>query len=245
MKWEYLLNIDAIAMICIAIAVLYFFLTTKRKPGKYQFQGLNGNLTSPISTGSGFWNYSESNNSPNKPKKKFFKHEEKCRKIFQKIYGHKFKSVRPDWLKNPVTGKNLELDGYCPKIRTPIGQGLAFEYDGQQHSKYNKRFHKHGEQEFIYQCKKDSWKDIRCKQEGVVLIRIPHYVAYEDLERFITNSLDKKKLLPRGGVPSSIFTPKSQEEEYENFKKSSSIFNSTQYAWTEKKAIGFLSGLYR
>lgn len=125
-------------------------------------------------------------------KRKLNKAEERCREIFQEIFQTQFKSVRPGWLKNPTTNKNLELDGYCPHIDTPIGQGLAFEYDGVQHSQYNKHFHKGGPEEFVYQTKKDSWKDLRCEQEGVLLIRIPHFVAFQDLERYIKQKLKRK-----------------------------------------------------
>ncbi len=133
---------------------------------------------------------------PNQPKKKKkYKHEERCREIFQNIYGAKFVSVRPGWLKNPVTGKNLELDGFNASIRTPIGKGLAFEYDGAQHAKYVPRYHPSGAQEFLYQVKKDSWKDLMCKKENIVLVRIPDFVAFEDLERFIKTKLRRMGLL--------------------------------------------------
>ena len=190
-KWEYILNIDSIAIIIIIIAVIYCLFTTKRTPKKFDFQNFDGILTD----GKTPWTYGIPRQK--EKKKKINKHEEKCRDIFEDIYGQKFKSVRPKWLKNPVTNKNLELDGFCPTIRTPLGIGLAFEYDGIQHSKYNKHFHRHGPDEFLYQCKKDSWKDMKCKKEGIFLIRIPHFVAYEDLQRYITNKLDKNKLLPR------------------------------------------------
>lgn len=132
-----------------------------------------------------------------KPKKapRVNKHEERCREIFEDLFGTKFKSVRPDWLANPVTKKNLELDGFAPDIRTKLGRGLAFEYDGEQHARYNKHFHKGGPEEFIYQTKKDSWKDMKCKEKGVLLIRIPHYVVFQDLERYIKQRLVKEGLL--------------------------------------------------
>jgi hypothetical protein len=134
--------------------------------------------------------------------KKINKHEEKCRIIFQVLFNQKFESVRPGWLKNPVTGRNLELDGFCPTIMTPLGRGLAFEYDGEQHSKYNKHFHRHGPDEFLYQVKKDSWKDLRCKQEGVMLIRIPHYIAYNELRPYIVRQLQKSGVhIPGGATP--------------------------------------------
>lgn len=184
--WKYFFNIDVIGFILVFIGVLYFFFTTKRK--KYPF-------LSPSKT-----KFSDSYRKKGvfRKKRRFHKvnkHEEKCREIFQKIFQKPFKSVRPSWLKNPVTNKNLELDGYCPGIKTPLGNGLAFEYDGVQHSKYSRHFHRRGPQEFLYQVKKDSWKDHRCKQEGVLLIRIPHFVAYEDLERYIVQKLTKHRLL--------------------------------------------------
>ena len=190
-KWSYILNIDTIAIIIIIIAVVYCIYTTELKPRKFKFKDIEG----AIVDGKVPWTYGIPRQKQKK-KRKLNKHEERCRDIFQDIYGARFKSVRPKWLKNPVTGRNLELDGFCPSIRTPLGMGLAFEYDGVQHSKYNKHFHRHGANEFLYQCKKDSWKDMKCKKEGVFLIRIPHFVAFEDLERYITNKLDKHKLLP-------------------------------------------------
>lgn len=130
-----------------------------------------------------------------KPKSKFYKHEERCREIFQKIFGQPFKSVRPAWLKNPSTGHNLEIDGFCSSVKTPIGTGLGFEMDGRQHSEYTPFFHRHGVSEFKYQISKDRFKTLKCKEKKVMLIRIPHYVAYEDLERFIENKCRKMGLI--------------------------------------------------
>jgi len=127
-------------------------------------------------------------------KPKINKHEERCREIFEEIFDTRFKSVRPEWLKNPVSNMNLELDGFAPEIKTKLGRGLAFEYDGEQHSKYNKHFHRSGPDEFIYQTRKDSWKDLKCKEKGVMLIRIPHFVAFQDLERFIKTKLRNEGL---------------------------------------------------
>lgn len=122
------------------------------------------------------------------------KHEERCRTIFEEIFGREFRSIRPDWLKNPITKRNLELDGFCESIKTPIGRGLAFEYDGEQHSRYipGSHFHRKGPMEFVYQAKKDSWKDMTCKNRGVLLIRIPSFVHFDDLERYIKQELRKK-----------------------------------------------------
>lgn len=161
---------------------LYLYFKSDRSQ-KYDFAGFDGKITK-------LSNFQP----PKKPKRN--KSEEKCREIFEKIYNAKFPSVRPNWLQNPVTGHNLELDGYCEYIPTPMGKGLAFEYDGEQHSKFNPHFHRSGSAEFEYQVKKDLWKDRVCEQNSVMLIRIPHYIAYEELEEYIVNKLKKKNVYP-------------------------------------------------
>ena len=192
---KYLLNIDAIAAIFIAGLVIYFIFTTKRK--KYKF---NLNAMSSGINGTDENEYS----IPIKKKKKKNKHEEECRRIFESIFGVKFKSVRPSWLRNPATGKNLELDGFNAGIRTPKGMGLAFEYDGIQHSELNSHFHKNGVDEFEYQITKDSWKNKKCKDQGVLLIRIPHFVAYHDLDRYIKNILKREGMNTQHNYNSSV-----------------------------------------
>jgi hypothetical protein len=194
MNWKewfkyYFLNIDAVIAMCIFAAVAYFLITQKRK--KCKFMGLNGGDLSKSKK------KKKTKNTGRKRANggaKLNKHEEECRRIFQELYGKKFKSVRPEWLRNPVTGKNLELDGFCPEIETQKGTGLAFEYDGEQHSKFNSHFHRGGPNEFVYQVKKDNWKDMKCKERGVTLIRIPHFVAYTDLRRYIIHELERQKV---------------------------------------------------
>ena len=109
-----------------------------------------------------------------------------------------FPKIRPDWLKSPATGKNLEIDGYCPDINTPIGRGLGFEYNGCQHSKYTPHFHRKGPKEFHYQLAKDDWKNAKCKELGIVLINIPHDIAPHDLERHIKYKLRKIGVFSHG-----------------------------------------------
>lgn len=118
--------------------------------------------------------------------------EEECRKIFEDIFGVEFVSIRPDWLKNPETKRNLELDGYNPNIKSSIGTGVAFEYNGSQHSYFNPHFHKsHGH--FIAQVRRDQYKRKICKQKGIVLISIPYHISKEGLSTFIRTELKKFK----------------------------------------------------
>ncbi|ALX27554.1 putative nuclease [Golden Marseillevirus] len=92
-------------------------------------------------------------------KQKNGKHESRCREILENIYGKKFESVRPEFLRNPKTGRRLELDCYNEELK------LALEYDGVQHSKYSKFFHKTPEH-FVNQARRDLYKDKAVKKNG-------------------------------------------------------------------------------
>ena len=114
-------------------------------------------------------------------KKKF--REEKCRGIFQKIFsGQMFPCVRPNWLRNHRTGRNLELDGFCENLN------LGFEFDGIQQFKFPNRFHK-DLSDFHRQRKRDRMKNIICKSQNIILIRIRYDVI--NLELFIRSELKK------------------------------------------------------
>jgi len=113
------------------------------------------------------------------------KHETRCRVIMENIFKAPFVSIRPDFLKYPKTGKNLELDVFNQDLM------LALEYDGVHHRKYTEFFHK-TEQDFIEQQERDKYKEERCKELGITLIRVPDTVKFDDLETYIKNELDKK-----------------------------------------------------
>lgn len=120
--------------------------------------------------------------------KRVNKTEEMCRKILRKIYNQPFPSVRPDWLKSPLTRKNLELDCYNEKLQ------IALEYNGQQHYTYTPHFHK-SKKCFYAQVHRDDWKRKRCREKGIRLIEIPYWVSPIDLEDYIIKELRKKGCL--------------------------------------------------
>jgi hypothetical protein len=64
-------------------------------------------------------------------------------------------NYRPIWLRNPKTGKNLELDIYYPKLN------IAVEFNGQQHK-------------FLLQREKDGYKFYKCQKIGIFLISVYH-----------------------------------------------------------------------
>lgn len=113
------------------------------------------------------------------------KYEEECRRILESMFNVPFPSIRPDWLKNPETKRNLELDCYNADLR------LALEYDGRQHAEYVPHFHKN-KQAFRDQVTRDIMKEGMCRKLGITLIRVPHYVKFEDLYPYISSELRKR-----------------------------------------------------
>jgi hypothetical protein len=113
------------------------------------------------------------------------KHETRCRIIMENLFKAPFISIRPNFLKYDKTGKNLELDVYNAELM------IALEYDGVHHRKFTEFFHK-SEQDFIDQQDRDKFKEDKCKELGITLIRVPDTVKYDDLEDYIKGELDKK-----------------------------------------------------
>ena len=103
----------------------------------------------------------------------------------ENLFKAPFISIRPDFLKYDKTGKNLELDVYNADLM------IALEYDGVHHRKFTEFFHK-SEQDFIDQQDRDKFKEDKCKELGITLIRVPDTVKYDDLEDYIKGELDKK-----------------------------------------------------
>ena len=110
-------------------------------------------------------------------------YENKTRSIFERIFQKSFESVRPDFLKNPETDCNLELDGYCEELK------LAFEYDGRTH--YQEWDNKSSDMSKLqYIQKNDALKDKLCKQAGIALIRVPYWESL-NLEDFIKDKIEE------------------------------------------------------
>lgn len=78
-------------------------------------------------------------------------------------------NIRPSFLKNPKTGRALELDCYSEKFN------IAVEYDGMQHRCYVPKFHSNSES-FETQKYNDNLKDDLCRKNNIHLIRVPDTV---------------------------------------------------------------------
>ena len=129
--------------------------------------------------------YTQSNKQPIEKVKGESKGETLCRTIACKVFGRQFTKIRPDFLRNQVTDKNLELDIFNEDIK------VAIEFNGEQHYKYIPFFHKNYEA-FLNQRYRDEMKKGKCKEEGIHLIEIPYTVKLEDIESFIR--IESKKL---------------------------------------------------
>jgi hypothetical protein len=106
--------------------------------------------------------------------------EAECRKVLQQLFQKPFTSQRPDFLRNPVTGGNfnLELDCYNSSM------GLAVEYNGIQHYKYSPYFHRNKDQ-FMTQKYRDDMKRRICKEKNIILIEVPYTIKVEDIKDFL------------------------------------------------------------
>jgi hypothetical protein len=113
-----------------------------------------------------------------------WKHEELCRYILENIFDCKFNSIRPDFLKNPDSGYNLEIDCYNDRLK------LGLEYNGIQHYKYPNVFHKTIDQ-FKKQINNDSLKYELCKQHKITLIIVPYNINKNKIFNYILIKLIK------------------------------------------------------
>jgi hypothetical protein len=109
--------------------------------------------------------------------------ERACRKFLETKFRRSFEKARPDFLRNAVTGTNLELDCFNADL------GLAVEYNGQQHYRFTPYFHKNKEA-FHNQMYRDETKRRLCRENGIVLIEVPYTVT--NIEDFLKKQLDEK-----------------------------------------------------
>lgn len=117
------------------------------------------------------WNYTKTSS----------RREEQCRQILESIFQKPFPSIRPSWLVNPVTGNRLELDGYNAEL------AISFEYQGEQHYKFNAHYHNNNYIKFLEQQRRDQFKSKKCQELGIHLISIPYYI--DDLNSFIRTDI--------------------------------------------------------
>lgn len=107
-----------------------------------------------------------------------------CREFLEKRFRKPFPKMRPNFLRNPVTGGsfNLELDCFNTDLQ------LAVEYNGVQHYKFCPYFHKNKEA-FLNQKYRDEMKRVKCRDAGIKLIEVPYHIPHHEIESFIERNL--------------------------------------------------------
>lgn len=123
-------------------------------------------------------NYKTEQKKPKRPLYKESKAEAITRRTLEEIYNKPFIQCRPDFLRNPETGENLELDCYNDELK------IAAEYNGVQHYHWP-NFTGQSEEQFFAQLKRDQYKVDVCDDNGIYLITIPHDVKYDDIPAYI------------------------------------------------------------
>ena len=106
------------------------------------------------------------------------KYEQRCREILQSRFHRPFACARPDLLKNPLTGRNLECDMFEPDLK------ICVEYQGVQHVKFTPAFHK-SLKDFEAQVQRDQVKRTLLQKHGYTLVEIPHSIPYNRLEGYL------------------------------------------------------------
>lgn len=114
------------------------------------------------------------------------KGEQLCREILEELLEpYKFPTVRPDWLKNPSTGRNLEIDCCCLELMYGV------EYDGITHRAPSAYFGTTAE-DVVRQKKNDRFKDRKCKQLGFHLTRVDDRMKKSEYRAYIIEQMPKR-----------------------------------------------------
>ena len=178
-KWGFEIILGLCVLFILILGVYNHFIGKKgtfAKPGQLN---LYKNLINNKS------NYTYKPASP-KDHPKESKGEMECRRVLQQLFNRPFPSTRPNFLRNPVTGGNfnLEIDCYNEELK------LGIEYNGIQHYQYTPYFHKNQEH-FMNQKYRDDLKRRLCRDNGIVLIEVPYNVKLADIKLFIFTSCQK------------------------------------------------------
>lgn len=103
-------------------------------------------------------------------------------KAMQDLFGKPFHSARPNFLKSPITGRNLEIDCFNPELN------VGAEYNGIQHYTFTPKFHKTF-QDFRNGQYRDYIKRDLCEKNGTRLIQIPYTIPHHKIKQYIAANL--------------------------------------------------------
>jgi hypothetical protein len=110
------------------------------------------------------------------------KGEQACREFLERVFMRPFPNVRPSFLKNSVTGHNLEID--CCNLDLRLG----VEYNGRQHYEYVPKMHRTMDG-FRTQQYRDEMKGRLCKENDFNLIVVPYTITVASIDNYLTEKL--------------------------------------------------------
>ena len=110
------------------------------------------------------------------------KGERECKRVLEHLFGMEFPTIRPSFLRNSITGRNLELDCSNDYLK------LAVEYQGEQHTQYNSFMHRNKEAFWNQQYRDDMTRRL-CKENGWTLIEVPHTLEINEIEQYLRDEL--------------------------------------------------------
>ena len=113
------------------------------------------------------------------------KRERIVRHILETLFQDEFPTIRPDWLRNPLTNRTLEIDCYNEKL------GLAVEVSGAQHYQFEDNGFHHTREEFVKQVYRDRVKKEIILQRGLNFIVVPYTVRQDQLPQYIITCLQE------------------------------------------------------
>ena len=108
--------------------------------------------------------------------------ERQAKIILEEVFDRPFVKIRPNFLRNEVTGHNLEIDLYNNSLK------LGVEVNGDQHYKFIPYFHR-SRDDFVKQRYRDEMKKIKCQQVGITLIEIPYRVGERGIRPYLLAKL--------------------------------------------------------
>jgi hypothetical protein len=174
---------EAVVTICIVIIIiLCIYNIIFKKNGTYSEMAL-------LNFKKRSFNNNNSNNNSNSNNIEYIQHtpndsklELQCKLHLENIFKIPFYKIRPNFLRNEVTGYNLEIDLYNDDLK------LGVEVQGDQHYKFTPFFHRNKET-FMLQRYRDEMKKEKCKKEGITLIEIPYKVGEKGLKKYLITQL--------------------------------------------------------
>lgn len=126
------------------------------------------------------------------------KGEEMCKSFIEFYFQKPFHKTRPEFLRNPVTGENLELDLYNSDLR------LAIEYNGSQHYHYNSFMHQNSRDKFHNQQYRDLIKKDLCGKANITLIIVPYTIPHDKIGSFLFGELKKLGFEPHTTILNNL-----------------------------------------